>query len=330
MREFGREKSQSLDLESERLESGGRGMRKDVCTRHALPRSHRLRNHPHQWYLKEIRHPQRLYLAKAALSLLLAAAVYESAGSPGQCAVHGVVEVRDFGVAQIEQPRQQTFVTLLQLRGGGRRRVARPMTRMKLGHLSKVVEKRASNIVRRQRREAQRNAHYDRADGVWEILNSQELKEIKKEEKASVREAKRKAALKIAKDPDAEVSSDEDGRRVIVDFADIDKAKRELAAAAMLDQDLEEDTLADIALLPTAQGPVAGLPPERQAEGEGQSQRESQVHPPRGAVVYPLASETALPSAIASLEDNQTLWLEAGRHKWEPRRKSSKDQAIGA
>jgi len=70
------------------------------------------------------------------------------------------------------EPGEQAggLLLLLRLRGGGRRRVARPATRMKLGHLSKVVEKRASNIARRQKKEAQDNDHYGKADGVWEVL----------------------------------------------------------------------------------------------------------------------------------------------------------------
>jgi len=200
---------------------------------------------------------------------------------------------------------------------------------MKLGHLSKVVEKRASNIARRQKREAQRNDHYNKADGIWEIMNPEEFKEFRKEEKASIKEAKRNAALKLAMDPDAEISSDADGRKVIVDFADIDKAKRELAAAAILEEDLEEDTLADFAMpSPVPPIPGAALPAAKQETGKGAGQKISHAHPPRGAVVYPVASETSLLAAIQSLRERQTLWLEAGRHKWEPKRKSSKDQAV--
>ena len=52
------------------------------------------------------------------------------------------------------------------------------------------------------------------------------------------------------------------------------------------------------------------------------------VHPPRGALVYPVGSKTSILEAIDRLRDNQTLWLEQGRHKWEEVRKNSKEQAV--
>ena len=151
------------------------------CTRRAIarpPRSHPPAS-PHE--RDDVRIRRRLHSANAssaAFGVLLAAAVYKSAFLSGQCAEHVVVEARAVAWGARAEP-EPGLVALLQLRGGGRRRVARPATRMKLGHLSKVVEKRASNIARRQQRDARQNAHYDKADGVWEIMNPQELKEFK-------------------------------------------------------------------------------------------------------------------------------------------------------
>jgi hypothetical protein len=234
------------------------------------------------------------------------------------------------------------------LRGAGRRRMARPMSRMKLGHLSKVVEKRASNIARRQQKDAQDKAHYGKADGVWEVMNPDELKEIRKEEKTGMKEAKSRVARKMVEHPDSDVSSEEvGGRKVIVDFADVQRAKHQLAAAATMDEDREEDDLDCLtpfsaAGAGSAAAAAATLAAARASGGVGAAVRDSSAsrelagtegaeegataYPPRGALVYPVGSKTALSEAVARLRDNQTLWLEQGRHKWEALRKSSKQQ----
>ena len=116
-----------------------------------------------------------------------------------------------------------------------------------------------SNIARRQKKQAQENDHYGKADGVWELLNPEELKVIQKEEKAGLKDAKRNIARKLVQRPGADVSSEEiDGRRVIIDFADIDRAKRELAAAETLQEDREEDSPVDLLTVSTAAATGAG------------------------------------------------------------------------
>jgi hypothetical protein len=207
---------------------------------------------------------------------------------------------------------------------------------MKIGHLSKVLEKRVSNIARRQKKQSQDNAHYGKADSVWELMNPEELKIIRKEEKAGMKEAKRRLARKMVRNPDAEMSSEEEeatGNRVIVDFADIERAKRELAAAANLGEDCEEDTLADLA--PVAPSATARTTPTAASfagpgflDGGGQGGLRDSALPPRGALVYPVGSPLAIAEAIGQLRANQTLWVEQGRHQWQGARKSEKDKAI--
>jgi hypothetical protein len=245
------------------------------------------------------------------------------------------------GHAAVHRPGLVTPLQL-RLRGGGRRRVARGETRMKLGHLSKVVAKRASTIARRQKQAAHDNEHYGKADSVWEVLNPEELKTIRREEKEGMKEAKRRVARKMAQNPGVDVSSEEvDGRRVIVDYGDVDRAKRELAAAAALEEDRDEDIPEDLIPTAAAAGAAAGEAPPRAArasghgsgtfeEGASGEQRAGggKVLPPHGALVYPVGSSTTLYTAIERLRDNQTLWLEEGRHKWRQDRKSAKEQAV--
>ena len=252
------------------------------------------------------------------LALTLAYAALPSGGGGGYVAGHTC---------------QPLLLLPLRLRGGGRRRVARPVSRMRLGHLGKVVEKRASNIARRQQKEARDNAHMGKADGVWEIMNPEELKVIRKEEKARLREAKRRMARKMVQGTGPEVSSESvDGQKVIVDFADVDRAKRELAAAAELDSDHEEDAVADFVTPARAATSGAGTAIAAAAaagltDGTAESAGDAS-HPPEGALVYPTGSQMPLREALGKLRENQTIWLEAGRHAWTPKRKSAKDKGI--